>query len=121
VDCQVTPGVLRLQTRLAGASSGRVHYRFSIHAITKTGITAWTIDARREGAKLRATLQSNGDDRESSKTTLNGQLTSEGFSFDVPRATLGVLPAPATLLASAATSVGQTRLDQSPTGILRLE
>jgi LmbE family N-acetylglucosaminyl deacetylase len=121
IEYQLQPGVLRLQTRLAGASSGRVHYRFSVHAITKTGITAWTVDARREGTKLRATLQSNDGNRESGKTALSGQITSDGFAFDVPRATLGVLPAPATLLVSASTSVGQTRLDQSPTGILRLE
>jgi LmbE family N-acetylglucosaminyl deacetylase len=120
VDCQTAAGVLRLQTQLASASSARVHYRFSLHAIASTGITAWTIDARRDGAKLRATLQSNGDNRESSKIALNGELTSDGFSFDLPCATLGVLPVPATLLVSAATSVGSTRLDQSPTGILRL-
>ncbi len=121
IDCHATPGVLQFQTYLAGAASARVHYQFSIHAISARGITAWTIDVRRDGGKMRATLQSNGDNRDSSKIPLNGELTPTGFSLDMPRPKLGVLPAPATLLVSASTLVGSARLDQSPTGILRLE
>jgi LmbE family N-acetylglucosaminyl deacetylase len=121
VSCQSAPGVLRLQTQLAGAASARVHYQFSVHVITSNEVTAWTIDARRDGETLRATLQKNGDNRESSKIALSGQLAADGFAFDVLRPGPGVLPVPATLLVSASTAVGKTRLDQTPTGILRLQ
>lgn len=126
VNYRATPRLLTLEAGLERAASARVHYRFVLHVAGRQGVEAWAVEARRDGAEIKATLNSldagkNGSHLAEGHLPLKARLMPNGFAFDLPRETLGVLGAPATVLVSGATLAGRTRLDQTGTAMLRLD
>ena len=107
------PATLVLRVQLAQAPSRRLRYQLALHTVNGATERAAVIRVQRRGAAVHAVWNT-------SSTELPARLTATGFEVDVPHSRLGLSRGAGVLLLSASTHLGNSRLDQTATGTLRL-
>lgn len=114
---QISPA-LRLTLRLAAPPSSRLKYRVALHALDGSSSRAFILELSASGGNWRARL--TNQDGAMKPQNLGVKATNDGLQIEIPRELLS-RQKPATLLVSADSELGSSRLDQTETGVLRLD
>jgi LmbE family N-acetylglucosaminyl deacetylase len=127
LETQITTnGVLVLRADLGRRPSPRVLYRFALHALDGQSTRAFEIEMRWQSGKMNAKLIARDAVKQSKSGTnnrdlLGGAVLARGFELRVPLRALALRARrPTTVLVSASTHAGATRLDQTATATLHL-